>query len=303
QIGTFLVIFLSTAPMFIGSVLSGRTDDEIKVRWGLVLDASQILILVLAIHLILVDIPTMNLGEGGTAAIRLKLLHLWRFALAITLVGRAIFDESESIRRLLRPVATSMTVFVLGTWIANNYQTFQTGRALRWFDLAWTVPFAMVAYSATAWRPMLRSTPLKGKAARVQGVVLFYIPSIALPILLLAMHASIQFEQVVVGLGAMMVSILCFSLRLYMMQDQQRRMMNALVASESRYRTLFERNMAGIYTSTLDGRILDCNQAFCEMLGYTRDELLLLPASALYQGGSGKRDAILADLLEHGTKG
>ena len=41
-----------------------------------------------------------------------------------------------------------------------------------------------------------------------------------------------------------------------------------LIKSERRYRTLFQRNLAGIYQSTTDGKIIDCNNAFCKMLGY-----------------------------------
>ena len=41
-----------------------------------------------------------------------------------------------------------------------------------------------------------------------------------------------------------------------------------LIKSERRYRTLFQRNLAGIYQATTDGRIIDCNSAFCRMLGY-----------------------------------
>jgi two-component system sensor histidine kinase UhpB len=42
-----------------------------------------------------------------------------------------------------------------------------------------------------------------------------------------------------------------------------------LIKSERRYRTLFQRNLAGIYQATTDGRIIDCNNAFCKMLGYS----------------------------------
>jgi two-component system, NarL family, sensor histidine kinase UhpB len=42
----------------------------------------------------------------------------------------------------------------------------------------------------------------------------------------------------------------------------------ALIKSERRFRTLFQRNLAGIYQSTTDGKIIDCNNAFCKMLGY-----------------------------------
>jgi len=41
-----------------------------------------------------------------------------------------------------------------------------------------------------------------------------------------------------------------------------------LLASNERYRLLFERNVAGIYRGTLEPRILDCNDAFSRILGY-----------------------------------
>jgi len=48
-----------------------------------------------------------------------------------------------------------------------------------------------------------------------------------------------------------------------------------LRASERRYRELFEKVQEGVFISTVEGRFLDCNQAFLEMLGYeTKEELL-----------------------------
>lgn len=40
-------------------------------------------------------------------------------------------------------------------------------------------------------------------------------------------------------------------------------------ASEARYRLLFERNLAGIFRYTPEGRILDSNQAYANILGYS----------------------------------
>ena len=52
--------------------------------------------------------------------------------------------------------------------------------------------------------------------------------------------------------------------------------------SEERYRTLFERNMAGVYVTALDGTILTCNQAFSDMLGYaSQEEVMALHAGEL----------------------
>jgi PAS domain S-box-containing protein len=48
----------------------------------------------------------------------------------------------------------------------------------------------------------------------------------------------------------------------------------ALLQSMERYRLLFERNLAGVFQTDLDGRITTANQAFTEMLGYENpDEL------------------------------
>jgi len=48
-------------------------------------------------------------------------------------------------------------------------------------------------------------------------------------------------------------------------------------SAEEKYRLLFEQVQEGVYVATPDGRILDCNDAFVHMLGYsTREELLVL---------------------------
>jgi PAS domain S-box-containing protein len=48
----------------------------------------------------------------------------------------------------------------------------------------------------------------------------------------------------------------------------RKRMEAGLKESEERYRLLFERNLAGVYRSTEEGRLLECNRAFARLLGY-----------------------------------
>jgi len=48
-------------------------------------------------------------------------------------------------------------------------------------------------------------------------------------------------------------------------------------SAEERYRLLFEQVQEGVYVSDPNGRLIDCNDAFVHMLGYSnRDELLVL---------------------------
>jgi len=57
---------------------------------------------------------------------------------------------------------------------------------------------------------------------------------------------------------------------------------DALLRSEERYRSLFEHNLAGMYRSTFEGRILDCNAAFARIYGYAAvSELVGIDASRL----------------------
>jgi PAS domain S-box-containing protein len=57
----------------------------------------------------------------------------------------------------------------------------------------------------------------------------------------------------------------------------------ALRQSEEKHRLLFERNLAGVYRSTPDGRILECNDAFARIFGYSsRNEILSGSAVQLY---------------------
>jgi len=57
----------------------------------------------------------------------------------------------------------------------------------------------------------------------------------------------------------------------------------ALRDSEERYRTLFERNLAGVYRTTVDGRILDVNDACARIFGFgSREELMAHNAIDFY---------------------
>ena len=56
-----------------------------------------------------------------------------------------------------------------------------------------------------------------------------------------------------------------------------------LVASEAKYRTLFEQNLAGFYQTNAEGQILQCNQAFAKMLKYDSvQELLAINSIEFY---------------------
>jgi len=72
-----------------------------------------------------------------------------------------------------------------------------------------------------------------------------------------------------------------------------------LRASEQRYRQFLEQTPDGVAETTLDGRILSCNDGLLRMLGYSREELFKLNARDLYVDPT-RRDELLARNEEAG---
>jgi diguanylate cyclase (GGDEF)-like protein/PAS domain S-box-containing protein len=82
---------------------------------------------------------------------------------------------------------------------------------------------------------------------------------------------------------------------------ERNRAEQALRRGEARYRLLFERNPGGVYRSTVDGRLLDCNEAFATIFGYeSRAALLAEPAHSLYADPA-DRAVLIGRIFEHGS--
>jgi len=65
---------------------------------------------------------------------------------------------------------------------------------------------------------------------------------------------------------------------------ERKQVEQAIRESEKRYRLLFERNLAGVFRTTMEGRILECNQAAAYMFGYdSPKEILATPITDIYQ--------------------
>ncbi len=68
----------------------------------------------------------------------------------------------------------------------------------------------------------------------------------------------------------------------------------------SQYQILFEDNLAAVYVSTFEGKLLNCNSAFLRMYGFeTKEEALSRPVDSLYSHPS-VREEFLEDLGRQG---
>ncbi len=77
----------------------------------------------------------------------------------------------------------------------------------------------------------------------------------------------------------------------------------ALKESEEKYRMLFEKNLAGVYLSTIEGRIISCNHAFAAIYGYNSpEEILSIEASNLYTKNAGRDQYMEFLIREHSLR-
>jgi PAS domain S-box-containing protein len=105
-----------------------------------------------------------------------------------------------------------------------------------------------------------------------------------------AVFKMVMNTSFVAGLGAVLTGLylsIFQSLRTSLLLEQERASAlhevaeregteKELEASQKRLRTIFEGLEDALFVHDLDGRILDCNRAACDTMGYTRDELLAM---------------------------
>ncbi len=75
-----------------------------------------------------------------------------------------------------------------------------------------------------------------------------------------------------------------------------------LIASEKKYRTLFEQSNDAIIIGDFEGRFIDVNTATCTMFGYTVDELLQMTVFDLMEPTQAAAEPIRFDLLREGEQ-
>lgn len=297
-----LLYFLSAAPLFVAVFIS---DDDFAggINWEWLLDASQIFGLILIIYLFLIYVPLLAYGDRFVSPIEDRLL-LWRnILLTGGLLARGLSSRSSHIRQLYLPIAGIIGIFTVSTWIANHAQEASRAPKTAWYDLAWSIPFCLIALQASFWQNLQEKISAPLRLPSISRVVLVFLPSLILPIMLLVKYRGLLREQLFLGLFGLIFSTILFNVRLMLTQRRQRLTLEALRASEYQYRSLFERNMAGVFRSTLDGKLVDCNPALANMFGYSREELMGISLYELYFGGKEERNEWVLTLRMEGRTG
>ncbi|MEO7934913.1 MAG: EAL domain-containing protein [Dokdonella sp.] len=82
---------------------------------------------------------------------------------------------------------------------------------------------------------------------------------------------------------------------------QRKQAADALLASEKRFRLLFDQNLVGVFRSLPEGQLLECNDAFARMLGYESSAEISGVNSKSFYFEDDDRTRYLAYLRENGA--
>jgi two-component system, cell cycle sensor histidine kinase and response regulator CckA len=284
-----ILYFFSFTPLFAVLFLSPDARDQ-DTRWESFLDFLQILIITATFYLLFLHVPWWRLSETEWVSRRAATVNLRNVLLSAGFVFRILTTRSKQRRELYARVGSPMVLYSIGFWLGKRGISIWSNHLGSWFDLGWTLPFLLIVLLAEGWKEQ----PAENESGNHRGyvpIVLTFLLSLSLPavvVWLIRFRGSVSDPEAYLICGAAASVVICFFSRLMLTQYRQHRTFELLQSSEQRYRSLFERNLAGVFRTTPDGRYLDCNDAYARIYGYaSREEAL--------SGNSVARDANPSD--------
>jgi PAS domain S-box-containing protein len=151
------------------------------------------------------------------------------------------------------------------------------------FVALWLAFLARVERSGSAWRK-IASAVVMGAAIPIMHytgmAAASFMPSSEAPNL---SHAVTISTLGTTGIAMVTLLVLGLAVLTSLFDRRYSAQTLELESAEQRYRLLFERSLAGVMRTTLDGSILDCNQTCARIFGYaSRDELRASPMRDRY---------------------
>ncbi len=307
-----LSVMIAMCASYVALDLAGRTtaaQGRSRLMW-LIGGASSMGLGIWSMHYI------------GMLAFTLPVPVFYDLPLVVLSLVAAIFASAVALfvvsRSSLGMLGAIVGCIVMGTGIATMHYVGMYAMRLEGMCV-WNMPIvalsvaiAVVVSFVALWiafylrSEMREFSPLKLAAAAVMGFavcVMHYTGMAAASFEAGPMHGDTTYAVSISSLGIAGISLVTFmGLALAMVTSTVDRRMSkqalVLLESEERYRLLFTRSLAGVYQSTVDGRLLDCNDALSQMLGYrTREELLSRSAADHYLSADDRR-AFVGRLLE-----
>jgi len=246
------------------------------VDWGRILDLTQVAIVLTTIYLYYFFFVATAV-TSRQAMLRLGLINLYDLLNLLLLGGflaRWATARSREVRLLFGRMLLMLFAYALGDGLFTVGLKSGSGGTGSWFDLGYSIPFALGAVLAATWRqPEAEATTVSSLTQAAGDKLQSLLPVLA-PLVVLALAAKIAAQEFDLALIVVGASVLCYSARLAFTQHLQQRAVHLLRQSEVRYRELVENMTEVVYSTDLAGRITYVSPSVERLYGYKPEELI-----------------------------
>ncbi len=267
----FLAAYL---PLLAVITMDGRANPR-RVHWIRILDFAQVGIVITTAYLyFLYYLPLSGAERRDVLNVSNDLYSVLDLCVLGGFILRSAFTPAGPMRSLFARLTAVFLAYGFGSALfgyALNAGIIQG--AGTWFDLAWSLPFAIAIIGLATWRPAGAGSAVSDGPSQA-GMAVVALPTLA-PVLVLVLAYHIHSVQMELAMVVGFASFACALTRLALTQLRQRSALQALRTMEQKFSKAFRSAPDSMSISTLrDGRYLAVNDRFLELFGFEREEVL-----------------------------
>ena len=252
-------------------------EDPSGLDWTRSLDFVQMLMVAFLIYYDFLFLRALHRGIHSLELMEQGMTTVLNFALAGAFIARSRWGRTPLVRSLCRRASIYVVAYALAAAIGDYALTFIHTTSGAWTSLAWTVPFIIGAIAAAGYEPSVEPSKPPAQAWNQHRFLLKNIGLAMMPLTVWALALRAADHDHIVAYGAVIVSLGCYGAHLTISQYRNQHAVEALRASEERYRLLFKQLLQAEKMQAI-GRLAggvahDFNNVLTVIMGYAQQLL------------------------------
>ncbi len=255
-----------------------ESDDPSGLDWQRSLDFVQMLMVAFLIYYDFLFLRALHRGLHNLELMEQAMTNILNFVLAGAFVLRSFWGRTPLVRSLCRRASVYLVVYALAAGVGDYALTFIHATSGAWSSLAWTVPFIVAAILAAGFDPSAQPAgEVPAESWNQRTFLLKNIGLAAMPLTVWALALRAADHDRIVAYGTVIVSLVCYGAHLTISQYRNHQIVEALRASEERYRLVFKQLLQAEKMQAI-GRLAggvahDFNNVLTVILGYAQQLL------------------------------